>query len=131
MKKIFTLAHDTARKLAAGFCLSAPAGWIVTIAEPTRSLEQNAKLWPMLGDISRQVNWYGNYLQPDEWKDVFSASLRKQKVVPGLDGGFVVCGQRTSQMGKKEFSELVELIYAFGAEHRVTWSEHTPERLAA
>jgi len=130
-KRIYRLVHDTARKLAAGLCMTAPEGYVVTIAEPTRSLEQNAKLWPMLGDVSRQVNWHGQYLSDEEWKDVFSAALSRQKVVPGLDGGFVVCGQRTSQMGKKAFAELVELIYAFGAERGVIWSEHIPERLAA
>ena len=57
------------------------------------------------------------------WKDVFSAALKKQKVVPGLDGGFVVCGQRTSQMGKREFADMIDLMCAFGAERGVIWSE--------
>ena len=45
----------------------------------------------------------------------------------GIDGGFVVCGQRTSKMSKAEFSNLLELIYAFGAEHEVTFSEPVME----
>lgn len=129
-KRIFRLVHDTARRLAAAQCQIAPEGWIVTIHEPTRTLDQNAKLWPMLGDISKQVDWYGQKLTDEEWKDVFSAALKKQKVVPGLDGGFVVCGQRTSKMGKREFAELIDLMYAFGAEHGVVWSE-PEERKAA
>jgi hypothetical protein len=52
-----------------------------------------------------------------------SASLKAQKVVPGVDGGFVVIGARTSKMGKKEMSDLCELIQAFGAGHDVKWSE--------
>lgn len=122
-KRIYRLVHDTARRLAAAQCQIAPEGWIVTIQEPTRTLDQNAKLWPMLEDISEQVNWYGQKLTEEEWKDVFSASLKKQKVVPGLDGGFVVCGQRTSKMGKREFSDLIELMYSFGAEHGVRWTD--------
>lgn len=101
----------------------APVGWKVTIEEPKRSLDQNAKLWAMLTDVSRQVVWYGSKLTNEEWKDVFSAALKKQKVVPSLDGGFVVCGQRTRLMSKSEFSELLELIYAFGAEKKVVWSD--------
>lgn len=128
-KRIFVFAHDTARKLAAAYCMQAPENYVCTIQEKTRTLDQNAKLWPMLGDISKQVDWYGQKLTSDEWKDVFSAALKKQKVVPGLDGGFVVCGQRTSQMGKKDFSELIELMYAFGSERGVVWSE--PERMEA
>ena len=60
---------------------------------------------------------------------MLTAALRKAKVVPGLDGGFVVLGQRTSQMGKREFSDLIELIYAFGAEKGVVWSD--PKEWAA
>ena len=103
----------------------------MTIGETTRTLEQNSLLWPLLTEVSRQVDWYGQKLTPDEWKDVFSAALKKAKVVPGLDGGFVVCGQRTSKMGKREFSDLVELIYAFGAERGVEFSDVVPERMAA
>lgn len=115
-KRIYRLVHDEARRRAGQDVASAPDGWIVTVSEPTRSLDQNALMWPLLDDIARQVEWYGNKLTPDEWKDVFTAALRKEKVVPGINGGFVVLGQRTSKMGKREFSELVELIYAFGAE---------------
>jgi hypothetical protein len=122
-KRIYKLVHDTARRLAAAQCMNAPDGYVVTIQEATRTLDQNSKLWPMLGDVSKQVEWYGSKMNSEEWKDVFSAALKKQKVVPGIDGGFVVCGQSTSKMGKKEFSDLIELIYAFGAERGVVWSE--------
>lgn len=130
-KRIFRLVHDQARRLAAQFCMTAPIGWIVQFSEETRTLDQNAKLWPMLTDISQQVDWYGQKLTQEEWKDVFSASLKKQKVVPGLDGGFVVCGQRTSKMGKKEFADLIELMYAFGSQKDVHWSEPGLYREAA
>jgi hypothetical protein len=60
---------------------------------------------------------------------VFSASLRKLQVVPNLDGtGFVALGMSTSRMTKGELSELLELIYAFGAERGV---EFMDERQAA
>lgn len=88
-----------------------------------RSDAQNRRLWAMLTDISNQVDWYGQKLSQDEWKDVFSAALKKQKVVPGLDGGFVICGQRTSKMTKAEMSELQELMTAFGVERGVQFSD--------
>lgn len=118
-KRIYRLVHDEARSRARQDVESAPDGWVVTVSEPTRSLDQNALMWPLLDDIARQVEWYGNRLSADEWKDVFTAALRKEKVVPGINGGFVVLGQRTSKMSKREFSELVEMIYAFGAERGV------------
>ena len=101
----------------------APDGYIVTIQEPTRTSEQNALLWPLLTAVSQQVEWYGKTLSAEEWKDVFTASLKGQKVVPGLDGGFVVCGLSTSRMGKRMFSDLIELIYAFGVERGVEFGE--------
>lgn len=86
-----------------------------------RSDAQNRRLWSMLTDISEQVEWYGQRLTQDEWKDVFTAALKKQKAVPGIDGGFVVCGQRTSKMSKAEMSELQTLMEAFGAERGVVF----------
>jgi len=88
-----------------------------------RSDAQNRRLWAMLGEIARQVDWYGQKLTAEEWKHVFSASLSKQKVVPGLDGGFVVLGLSTSKMTKGEMSDMQTLMEAFGAEKGVTFSE--------
>ena len=129
-KRIWKLTGEVAKKAACREILAAPEGYVVTLAEPTRSLDQNSLLWPLLTEVSKQVDWYGNKLTADEWKDVFSASLKRQKVVPGLDGGFVVCGQSTSRMSKREFSDLVELIYAFGADRGVVFSGKA-ERMAA
>ena len=95
---------------------------VLEVKPSTRSLEQNSRLWAMLTDISRQVDWYGRKLTPDEWKHVFSAALKKQEVVPGIDGGFVVLGLSTSKMTKAEMCDLQTLIEAFGAERNVRFS---------
>jgi hypothetical protein len=93
----------------------------VEIKPETRSTEQNKRLWAMLNDVAEQVDWYGRKLDADSWKNVFSAALKKQEVVPSLDGkGFVVLGLRTSKMTRSEMSELQELIEAFAAERGVT-----------
>lgn len=99
-------------------------GWVVRITPPTRSLEQNARLWAQLTDISQQVEWYGKRLTPEDWKHVFSASLRKLAVVPNLDGtGFVALGLSTSRMTKRELGDLIDLMTAFGNERGVQWTE--------
>lgn len=85
----------------------------------TRSVAQNRLLWDSLTAVSKQVDWHGRKLTPENWKDVFSASLKKQDVVPGLDSNFVVLGQSTSKMTKGEMTEMIELIHAFGAQHGV------------
>ncbi|WP_406850113.1 recombination protein NinB [Chromobacterium phragmitis] len=85
-----------------------------------RNLSQNAAMWAALTDISEQLDWYGNKLTAEEWKDLLTASLRRTKVVPNIDGsGFAILGQRTSDMSVREMGELLELIHAFGAEKGV------------
>ena len=123
-RKIFIFVHTEARRRAAEYCMIAPAGSIAEFKDAARTLDQNAKMWPMLEDISKQVEWYKNWLTKEEWKDFFSAIILKQKVVPNMDStGFIAVGGRTSKMGKRMFSEMIELMYAFGACHDVVWSE--------
>jgi hypothetical protein len=92
--------------------------------ENTRTAEQNRRMWAMLTDLSKQVIWYGKNLHPEDWKDVLTASLEALEVVPNIEGtGFVALGGRTSKMNKKRMAELIELIFAFGSEHDVKWSD--------
>lgn len=102
---------------------------IVTIQEKTRSVEQNKRLWATLRDVSEQVVWHGMKLDSEDWKHIFTAALKGQRSAPGIKGGFVVLGQSTSKMRVSEFSELLELIYAFGAERSVRWSEDAQEAI--
>lgn len=117
------LSNPMARAHAKRQIDAAPDGYVVTIQEPTRTLAQNARLWDQLDDISKQVEWYGRRLSPEEWKHIFSAAIRKQDVVPNLDGtGFVVLGQSTSKMRVREMSDMLELMNAFCAERGVKLS---------
>lgn len=128
-RALLTLANDAVRQRAKHWIDQAPPGTRVEFTGPRRSLDQNAKLWAMLTDIACQVEWYGTKLTAEDWKDVFSASLRKARVVPGLDPGtFVPLGMRTSQMSKAEFAMLIELVTAFAVERGVVFSS---EREAA
>jgi len=102
----------------------APVGYIVTIDEEVRTSNQNAKLWPMLTDLHNQANLYGQMLSKDEWKDFATATLKKHRFVPDLDGtGFIAVGYSTSKMNKSKFSDLLECIYMIGARLGVEWSE--------
>lgn len=112
------------RERVAAWARKAPTGTRVEFKAARRSLPQNDRMWAMLTDVSRQVDWYGQKLTPDDWKDVFTASLRKARVVPSIDGdGFVLLGLHTSDMTKAEMGDLMELIAAFGAERGVIFSD--------
>ena len=95
----------------------------VVLRRKARSQSQNKKMWPMLADVQKQVNWYDENLDTEDWKTMFMASLSKQRAIPGLDGGFVGLSRRSSLLNKEEFSQLIELIYAFGSVRNVAWSE--------
>jgi hypothetical protein len=112
------------RNLIERWANNVPEGTTVEFRAPRRSIDQNALMWSLLGQISKQVDWYGQKLSSEDWKDVLTASLRRTRVVPGIDAGtFVPLGMRTSQMTKEEISDLLELIYAFGAERGVKFRE--------
>ncbi|MDM3281798.1 recombination protein NinB [Citrobacter sp. Ce104] len=99
---------------------------VIEIKEMTRSIDQNSKLWAILGDVSSQVEWHGRKLSSESWKHIFTAALIKQEVVPNLTGdGFVVLGQSTSKMTVGQMRDLIELIHAFGAERNVRWGDES------
>lgn len=131
-KRILKLTGNLARQAACRYINEAPDGYIVTIAEPTRNLDQNAKMWAMLAELAEQTDWHGNKLNPEEWKDLLSAGLVQSKAVPNLTGnGFVILGQRTSKLTKSQFAALIELIYSFGTERGVVFSDCAQELVVA
>jgi hypothetical protein len=124
-RHLLILANDAIREKAIRWIRGLPPGTRVEFKGPARSLDANALMWARLADISRQVDWYGAKLTPEDWKDLFTASLRKSRAVPGIEPGtFVVLGLRTSDMSKEEFSMLLSLVDAFAAERGVIWSDH-------
>ena len=128
-KRYFILAHDTARRLAAAQCQLAPAGWVVEIKPPTRTLAENAKLHAILADIAAQVIWMGQKLPREVWKRLCMAAWLREcgeqpMLIPALDGnGFDIIFEKTSKLSIKQCASLIEWCLAFGAEHSVVWSE--------
>lgn len=117
---------DRARAIALLQRVDLTAGWTWTMREEVRSDAQNRRMWAMLRDISRQVEWYGQKLSDEDWKHIFSASVQKQRAVPGLDGGFVVLGISTRKQSKAWFNDMFDVMEAFAAERavRFTTADH-------
>ena len=117
-KRIFRLVHAEARRRAMACVAEAPDGFVVTVQEPTRSTDQNAAQWPILESFAEQLQWPVNgamvNLSAEEWKDVLTAAFQGETVrlAMGLNGGVVMLGLRTSQMGKRRFSEWLEFLRA-------------------
>ena len=123
-RAVVQIKSQADRNLIERWAHSVPEGTTVEFRAPRRSNDQNAMMWSLLTQLSKQVDWYGQKLSSEDWKDVLSASLRRTRVVPGIEAGtFVPLGMRTSQMTKEELSDLLELIVAFGAERGVKFRE--------
>jgi hypothetical protein len=125
MTKRYVLVHDLARQRALEAIREAPQGFEVLVKEPTRNTGQNSAMWPILDAFSEQLEWPVNgvmtKLTPEEWKSLLSAAFRKEtRVAMGLDGGFVMLGERTSSFGKREFSDFLEFLHATAAARGVT-----------
>lgn len=121
----FRLATESDRARVVGWLsgVSLDKPLQVAVADEKRSDPANRKMWAMLRDVSKQVDWYGQKLSDEDWKHIFSASVEKQRAVPGLDGGFVILGTSTRKKSKAWFSDMFEVIQAFAAEHGVQWSQ--------
>lgn len=125
MKQTFRLSHMTARARALQAVQDAPEGYVVTVAEPGRSLDQNAAQWPILQAFSDQLEWPVNgamtRLEPEEWKDILTAAFRNEtaRVAVGLNGGMVLLGQRTSKFKRREFSEWLDFLHSVAADRGV------------
>jgi len=123
MHKII-LAGAEQRQRAQKLILRAPDGYVVSISEPKRTLEQNAKMHAMLTDISL-AKPQGRSLSPDVWKALLMHEAGfKCTFERSIDGtGVVPLGFKSSRLRKAEFSDLIEAMYAFGAEHGIEWSQ--------
>lgn len=114
------ISGDNSRTQARRQVASAPIGHVVEVREETRSDQQNRLLWPCLEDVSNQVIWANRKLSASDWKNGFMMALEHAEFVPGLTPGTVwPLGLSTSILSRSKFSDLIELIYSFGAEHGV------------
>ena len=102
----------------------APPGWTVEFKPPTRNLDQNKRLWAFIDDIADQKEWAGKKRDSESWKALFLAALRGQELVPNLDGnGFVALHMRSSELSPSEFSDLLALVEAWGAQNGVHFTD--------
>lgn len=113
------LAGPSQRHLAARLIECAPAGAVVNIREANRTLDQNAKMHAMLSDVAR-AKPLGRTHTSDVWKALFMNACGHQvQFVEGLEGEPFPIGFRSSQLTKRQMSDLIEYMHWFGAEHGI------------
>lgn len=123
MSQTIILRGAMQREFAKLLIDKAPADAVVKISEAKRTDDQNAKMWAMLSDISRAKPEGRSHI-PEVWKCIFMAALGHETIFEtGLDNRPFPVGFRTSKLTKAQMSDLIEFIYAYGAQHNVKWSE--------
>lgn len=124
MKKEVRLVGDAQRAHAKRLIDEAPAGHIMTLQQETRSIQSNRLMWALIADIRAQNPDMAQFT-PDQVKLRFLNALDSEmQFLPELwGGGMFAVGQRSSTLSKRDFSLLVELVFKWGAENGIRWSD--------
>lgn len=128
-RAVLILRGPSDREKAASWAMKAPYGTRLEFKQAKRTLPQNDRMWAMLTDVAAQAPYHGLKLAPDDWKLIFLDALKREvRMVPNLDGnGFVSLGRSSSDLSKGEMSDLIELIFAFGAKHDVKFKDEADQ----
>jgi hypothetical protein len=128
-KRILRLVSNAVRQRAIDAIWGAPDEAVVTIAEPTRNAEQNAKFHALCTDLAKSgVQWAGKPRTAAQWKVLMvsghaMATNEGAEIIPGVEGEFVNIRESTALMSKRRGSSLIEYTVAFLATHGVEMRE--------
>lgn len=93
---------------------------------PVRSLDQNDMFHAICGDIAKQKQWAGQWLDVEAWKRLLvdawaRADGRMQsRIVPSLDGQSVVnLGIQTRKMKVGDMADLITFAQSYCVEHEI------------
>ena len=110
--------------------LSAGKQLTLEIKTANRSCQQNAKYHAMIDEIAQQAQHLGSKWDSESWKRLLVDQFLKDngqktgKVIPNLAGdGIVQLGMQTRDFTKEQASEFVEWLFAWGAEHGITYTQ--------
>jgi hypothetical protein len=129
VKKVYILVHDQARAGAHRSIDEAPAGHMVTISEPTRNADQNAKFHAICTDLAKsKTPWAGKPRTADQWKVLLvsahsKATAEEFEIVPGLEGEFVNIRESTALMSVRRSASLITYALAFCDMNGIVLSE--------
>ncbi len=110
----------------------APDRAVVNIRQAARTTDQNAKMWAMLSDVSRQTDHEGRRHSPEVWKQLFMHACREElnmelQFINGLNGEIFPLGFRSSQLRKSQMAELITFIQSWGDQNGIHWTNEATE----
>lgn len=124
-RALLILANQTVRDRAIAWIKKLPDGTRVTFQEAKRTNEQNDRMWAMLTDVATQATLGGEKYRPEDWKCIFMHALDHEQIwLPALEGtAKLSVGFSSSRLSKREMSDLMELIAAWGTQHGVRFND--------
>lgn len=118
-KKTFILVNPRVRDNAINAVFQAPDRYVITIAEPTRSSDQNAMFHAICSDIAKSGHLFiGKPRKPAVWKVLLisghaAATSEGSEVVPGLEGEFVNIRESSALMSVRRAASLITYTLAY------------------
>lgn len=124
-RAVIAIVSNLDRERAAKWSKQAPTGTRIEFKQIKRSLPQNDRMWAMLTDVATQKTHASRKYTPDQWKVIFMhACGREVQFIPALDNStFIPWGQSSSDLSRQEMTDLIEFIFAWGAEHGVVFHD--------
>lgn len=125
----FILINDRVRHNALTALMKAPAGYAVSVAPASRSLDQNAKFHAICLDIAKSgFPWAGKRRSQDEWKVLLIsghavATKHQGEVIPGIEGEFVAIRESSASMNVARAASLITYALAFCDAHGIPLTE--------
>ena len=126
--KLVGVLTDYNRRHLAERVANLPTGFAIKAGPKTRSLEQNAKLHAMFGELEKKATHYGRKLTAQQWKTLVIsghaiATGLGVDLIPGLEGEFVNVRESSAQMSVARMTSLIEYMQAWAAENGIKFSE--------
>ena len=124
-KQMYRILSDPHRQRATQAVLDAPQGWVVTIQEPTRSLDQSARLHACFNTIAKSgMKWADRQLTADQWKVLLIsghavATGIGADIVKGIEDEVVNIRESSAAMGVRRMSSLLEYVQSWMAQNDI------------
>jgi len=136
MKRVFILAHETARRRAQEYIWDAPDGYRVEVSEPVKKRIQEEKYHAMIGEIAAQSEYAGKRWPAADMKriliDEFADEMRNagsplhhdSRIIPSENGKRIIQLEiHSSDFYVKEAAQFIEFLNAWGADRGVKFKE--------
>lgn len=106
-----------------------PEGYDIKAGPKGRSLDQNAMLHAMFGELAKQGTYLGRRLTLNQWKTLMIsghavATGLGADLIPGIEGEFVNIRESSAQMSVARMTSLIEYVHAWAAMNNVRMNEY-------